>query len=286
MTLENVVAQLVQKVERRFFGKYRGFVVENADPEKLGRLKVKVPSVLGSEVVTGWAMPCVSYGGEMNQGMLFIPEVSAGVWVEFEEGDLEFPIWVGTFWSKPGGESEIPRANAPGGEEDNVQDQPTRKIIKTAKGHTIQFEDKDGEEMVTIVEAKNNHVITMNKDGIKISDGANGHKFVLDNSGIDISDGANKNNKILMDQSGLTVQDKNGNTITMDANSGYPAGPGIKLNGDTRICLSGLIDWLLTHQHVGNMGAPTPLFPADMADLMAKKNIPGAKILSDSVKVK
>jgi hypothetical protein len=51
-----------------------------------------------------------------------------------------------------------------------VQSPPTRKIIKTKKGHTIQFEDKDGEEMVTIVEAKNNHVITMNKDGIKITD--------------------------------------------------------------------------------------------------------------------
>jgi hypothetical protein len=51
-----------------------------------------------------------------------------------------------------------------------VQDPPTRKIIKTQKGHTIQFEDKDDEEMVTIVEAKNGHMITMNKDGIKITE--------------------------------------------------------------------------------------------------------------------
>ena len=171
MTLEKVVANLVQKVERRFYGKYRGFVVDNADPEKLGRLKVKVPSVLGNEVVTGWAMPCVPYGGEANQGFLFIPEVEAGVWVEFEEGDLEFPIWVGTFWSKPGGESELPKPNDPdGAEQGEVQDPPTRKIIKTKQGHTIQFEDKDGEEMVTIVEAKNKNVITMDKDGTKITD--------------------------------------------------------------------------------------------------------------------
>ena len=100
MDLEKVVADLVQQIEHRFYGKYRGLVVDNADPERLGRLKVKVPGVLGEEVVTGWAMPCLPYGGEADQGFLFIPEVGAGVWVEFEQGDLEFPIWVGTFWSK------------------------------------------------------------------------------------------------------------------------------------------------------------------------------------------
>jgi len=171
VNLEKVVANLVQKVERRFYGKYRGLVVANADPEHRGRLKLKVPSVLGSSVVTGWALPCVPYGGDANQGMLFIPKVDAGVWVEFEEGDLEFPIWVGTFWSKPGGNSELPHPNAADGSEArDVQDLPTRKIIKTKKGHTIQFEDKDNEEMVMIVEAKNGHVITMNKDGIKITE--------------------------------------------------------------------------------------------------------------------
>ena len=177
--LEKIVANLVQKVERRFYGKYRGTVVDNADPEHLGRLKLRVPSVLGNTVVTGWALPCVPYGGGANQGMLFIPEVGAGVWVEFEEGDLEFPIWVGTFWSKPGGTSELPLPNKPDGSEDSaVQDPPTRKIIKTLKGHTLQFEDKDGEEMVMIVEAKNKHVIVMNKDGIAITE-AHGNKIIL-----------------------------------------------------------------------------------------------------------
>ncbi|NIS33583.1 MAG: hypothetical protein GWO04_28080, partial [Actinobacteria bacterium] len=92
--------------------------------------------------------------------------------VEFEQGDLEFPIWVGTFWSKPGGESELPKPNdADGAEQDEVQDPPTRKIIKTVKGHTLQFEDADGEEMVILIEATNSHVITLNQDGITIVDG-------------------------------------------------------------------------------------------------------------------
>lgn len=189
MTLEKVVSNLVQKVERRFYGKYRGLVVDNADPEQLGRIKVRVPSVLGTEVVTGWALPCLPYGGDVNQGFLFIPEVGAGVWVEFEEGDVEFPIWVGSFWSKPGGESELPKPNKPdGSEETGVQDPPTRKIIKTKKGHTLQFEDKDGDEIILIKEAVNNHVVVMNADGIKITDGANSNEISLTSDGIAIKD--------------------------------------------------------------------------------------------------
>lgn len=171
MNLERMVANLAQQVQGRYFGKYRGLVIENSDPEHLGRLKVQVPSVLGEEIVTGWALPCVPYGGAENQGFLFIPDVGAGVWVEFEEGDLEFPIWVGTYWSKPGGQAEIPYPNEPDGTEaDSKNDPPTRKIIKTAKGHTIQLEDNDGEEMVTIVEATNSNVITLNRDGIMLTD--------------------------------------------------------------------------------------------------------------------
>ena len=187
MDLEKVVADLMQKVERRFYGKYRGFVVNNLDPKRLGRLTLQIPSVLGPEVVTGWAMPCVPYGGEKNQGFLCIPEGGAGVWVEFEEGDLEFPIWVGTFWSEPGDESEIPTLNdADGKEHKNEQKPPTRKIIKTKKGHTIQFEDADGEEMVILVEATHKHVVTLNKEGIQITDGVNGNKIIMGTDGIQI----------------------------------------------------------------------------------------------------
>ena len=91
MTLERVVARLAERVEQRYYGKYRGFVVDNKDPAQLGRLRLRVPSVLGTDVVTGWASACVPFGGAADQGFLFIPDPGAGVWVEFEEGDLEFP---------------------------------------------------------------------------------------------------------------------------------------------------------------------------------------------------
>jgi hypothetical protein len=184
MALERIVAGLVDKVERRFFGKYRGTVVDNEDPAGLGRLRLSVPSVLGPDVVTGWATPCTPYGGAPDQGMLFVPDRQAGVWVEFEEGDLEFPIWVGTYWTRDGADSPLPKPQEPaGGEQGQPQSPPTRKIIKTRKGHTIQLEDDDGEELVTIVEAVNQNVITMDRDGITVTDG-NGNAITLSAAGV------------------------------------------------------------------------------------------------------
>jgi uncharacterized protein involved in type VI secretion and phage assembly len=170
--LERTVAELIRLVERRYHGKYRGLVVDNADPERLARLRVRVPSVLGDKVVTGWALPCAPYGGMGNQGLLAVPDVGAGVWVEFEEGDLEFPVWVGTFWSKPGGTNELPKANRADGNESSTPAPPTRKILKTAKGHTIQIEDADGGDLVLIHEATHKHTVALDATGITITDGS------------------------------------------------------------------------------------------------------------------
>jgi uncharacterized protein involved in type VI secretion and phage assembly len=188
MDLERIVAGLVETMERRFYGKYRAIVVDNQDPKQLGRLKVKVPSVLGADVVTGWAAPCTPYGGAADQGLLFVPERDAGVWVEFEEGDLEFPIWVGTYWSRPGDRSQLPKPQGDDGtEQDEVQDPPTRKILKTLKGHTVQFEDADGAEAVMVREGASGHLITMDKRGITIVD-KNQNTLLLDDDGVKITD--------------------------------------------------------------------------------------------------
>jgi uncharacterized protein involved in type VI secretion and phage assembly len=237
--MEKVVANLVQRVERRFYGKYRGFVVDNDDPERLGRLRLRVPSVLGPNVVTGWALPCVPYGGHDNQGFLCIPERDAGVWVEFEEGDLEFPIWVGTFWSKPGGDSELPRPNnADGSEHESVQRPPTRKIIKTQRGHTIQFEDADGEERIIICDGE-------------------------------------KENRLVFSAAGISIENKD-NAIAM-------TDQGIKVNGEKKVCLEGLITWLINHTHVGGPGAPYALNPEDTATLSDVQTAPDGEILSQRV---
>jgi uncharacterized protein involved in type VI secretion and phage assembly len=194
--LERIVAGLTEKIERRFFGKYRAIVVDNQDPSKLGRLKLRVPSVLGPDVVTGWATPCASYGGAADQGFLFVPARDAAVWAEFEEGDPEFPLWVGAYWSRPGDESQLPKPqNSDGTEQSDVQDPPTCKIIKTAKGHTIQFEDADGAEMVLIREGQNGHLVTLDQNGITIVD--------------------KDKNTILLDGNGVKITDTTGNTVEM-----------------------------------------------------------------------
>src|SRR5437660_6298777 len=88
---------------QKFYGKYRGTVRVNKDIEQLGRLLVEVPDVFGPNL-TSWAMPCVPYAG-LQLGMYVVPPVNAGVWVEFEQGDPDYPIWTGCFWGSP---AEVP----------------------------------------------------------------------------------------------------------------------------------------------------------------------------------
>ena len=81
---------------QHFYGKYRGLVVENIDPEQIGRVLVQVPDVLG-EIPSSWAMPCVPAAG-IQSGCFIVPPIGSQVWVEFEQGDPDYPIWTGGFW--------------------------------------------------------------------------------------------------------------------------------------------------------------------------------------------
>jgi hypothetical protein len=112
----------VNNIRGKFFGKYRGKVVENVDPLVLGRIMVEVPAV--PAVSETWAMPCVPYAGP-QVGFYAIPPITANVWVEFEGGDPNFPIWVGCFWS----EGEVP-----------LEAIPELKVFKT-EFNTLIFND-------------------------------------------------------------------------------------------------------------------------------------------------
>ena len=87
----------------RYLGKYRGTVVNNIDPMQIGRIQAIVPDVSGL-VPTSWAMPCVPTAG-INTGVFTVPQIGAGVWMEFEQGDPDKPIWVGGYW---GTAAEVP----------------------------------------------------------------------------------------------------------------------------------------------------------------------------------
>ena len=88
---------------KKFYGKYRGTVINNIDPMLIGRIQVMVPDV-SSFVPTSWAMPCVPVAGIQN-GTYAVPIIGSGVWVEFEQGDPDYPIWAGCFW---GSAAEVP----------------------------------------------------------------------------------------------------------------------------------------------------------------------------------
>jgi hypothetical protein len=82
--------------KKRFYGKYRGTVINNVDPMVMGRIQVLVPDV-SNLIPSSWAMPCVPVAG-INMGLFTVPPIGSGVWVEFEQGDADYPIWVGGFW--------------------------------------------------------------------------------------------------------------------------------------------------------------------------------------------
>jgi uncharacterized protein involved in type VI secretion and phage assembly len=163
---QQFVMDLVDRVRNRFYGKYRGTVTD-VDAGTL-RIKAKVPAVLGAQD-TGWCMPCVPYAGA-NVGIAFLPETGAGVWIEFEGGDVSYPVWVGCYWR----DGEIPSDAT-----------PTVKTIVTAQGCKILLDDDA--QTITVTDSSNNK-ITLASDGITIERGAN--KVVVSDTSVSVNDGA------------------------------------------------------------------------------------------------
>ena len=98
-----------QNADARYYGKYRGTVFNNIDLEQRGRIMAIVPDVFGL-TPSSWALPCVPIAGKQN-GVYVIPKIGDKVWIEFEQGDPDYPIWVGGFW---GVAAEVPLAAAAG----------------------------------------------------------------------------------------------------------------------------------------------------------------------------
>jgi Type VI secretion system/phage-baseplate injector OB domain len=132
----------------RFYGKYRGLVVNNQDPLNLGRLQAMVPEVLG-EIPSGWAVPCAPYAGT-QAGLFAIPPVAAGVWIEFEAGDTSRPIWVGGWW----GTAEVPMKPM------GVPTMPTTKILRSDFGLIVAMDDVA--QTVTISDAAGLNQVIVN----------------------------------------------------------------------------------------------------------------------------
>ncbi len=145
----------------KFIGRYRGVVVSNTDPDNIGRLLVRVEDVMGSEPCL-WASPASVVAGT-QMGIYAIPPVNAGVWVEFEDGDPNDPVWTG---SLPGSSAEVPSAvmTAPPASPPIVLQSLTqnRIIISSVVGEGITLETVGG-----VLNAK----VVISPMGIKLSIG-------------------------------------------------------------------------------------------------------------------
>lgn len=179
--------QFASATGQRYFGKYRGRVVDNADPLEMGRIQVEVPAIAGNEPL-GWALPCLPYAGD-GHGMYMVPETDALVWIEFEGGDLSYPVWVGCFWAS----GQLPEGAEPGvfmlktaGENIfRISDVDENVVLTTAGGHEVMLSDSD--EKITITHS-GGASITVEGDTVTIDSGST--KIVLDSSAVNVNDGS------------------------------------------------------------------------------------------------
>lgn len=160
-----------------FYGKYRGTVINNIDPMQKGRLQVQVPDVLGVGV-SSWAMPCVPLTG-IQMGTFFLPIIGSGVWVEFEGGDPDYPIWTGGFW---GSSAEVPALALAG-----LPTSPSI-VLQTSGQNSIVVSDVPGTGGI-MLKSTAGAMILINETGITISNGQ-GATIMMNGPTVTVNGGA------------------------------------------------------------------------------------------------
>jgi uncharacterized protein involved in type VI secretion and phage assembly len=161
----------------QYYGKYRGKVTQNIDPLQLGRIQVSCPAVFG-EGQLNWAMPCVPYAG-IQAGFYAIPAIAANVWIEFEGGDIERPIWSGCFWGT--GETPAVALATPA--------TIPHVVMQNQAQSMIQVSDMAGPTGGIILKTKSGEMIMINETGITITNGK-GAIITLITNIVDINGGA------------------------------------------------------------------------------------------------
>lgn len=161
---------------RRFYGKYRGLVTKNNDEMFLGRIKATVPDVLGSKE-SGWAMPCMPFGGD-GMGMFCLPKVGAGVWIEFEHGNPDYPIYTGSWW---GAISQVPS--------DVYGPVPWKKLMMKTEGGSVFIMDDTPVTGGITLKTSGGQLIKLTQQGIEITFGP-GRTIKLAADGLKVFDTA------------------------------------------------------------------------------------------------
>ena len=160
------------------FGKYRGTVINNVDPLQIGRLQAMVPDLAGFVPGT-WALPCVPSAG-INTGVFTVPMIGAGVWIEFEKGDPDYPIWVGGYW---GSAAEVPVMAH------TVPPGVTGFTIQTPLKNGMVISDVPGPTGGILIQTTTGAMISVSDVGIILSNGK-GAVITMTGPSVDINLGA------------------------------------------------------------------------------------------------
>lgn len=161
-----------------FYGKYRGTVLNNIDPMQMGRIQATVPDV--SNILPGsWALPCLPLAGIQN-GIFAVPAIGAGVWIEFEQGNPDYPIWSGCFF---GSAAEVPALSL-------ATPPPLQSIVlQTVGQNTLMISDLPGPTGGILLKTTAGAMIAINDVGITISNGQ-GATIVLAGPSVTVNEGA------------------------------------------------------------------------------------------------
>lgn len=127
-TMEHTLEQLVERVYGRYYGKYRGTVTDVDDPNDQCRIRAMVPALLG-DAPLAWALPAAPFAGD-GHGQVMLPEIGSGVWIEFEAGDINHPVWSGAWWAQ--GQRPEPKGAGV-------------RVVVSKNGHQVVLDDEADE---------------------------------------------------------------------------------------------------------------------------------------------
>jgi uncharacterized protein involved in type VI secretion and phage assembly len=162
---------------RRYYGKYRGTVIDNVDPLNQGRLMVQVAG-LSNIFPSTWALPCLPFAGVLS-GFFVLPALDSAVWVEFEGGDIRKPIWTGCFWA----ENQIPALALA------APPALQQLVIQTTEGNTLLVSDVPGPAGGILLQTSAGAFISVSDTGIIINNGQ-GATIAMTGPAVTVNEGA------------------------------------------------------------------------------------------------
>lgn len=200
--------QAPPRTSARYYGKYRGTVSDSQDPRKQGRIKAKVPEIL-ADVETGWALPCTPYAGD-EMGLFTVPPKDAGVWIEFEAGDVSRPIWSGCWWKS----DKLPK------DEGGTAATTDVKILRSEQGLLLALHDDS--KLIALSDSDGSNILTIDVQQSTITVKAS-TKVVVDAPAIELV--ANASHQAVFGDSLQQYLNQVVSTFNSHMHSGQQAGP-------------------------------------------------------------